>query len=326
MEKTAKVSPKDFFMWLGAMVALVISVTSIIALWFEYIDQLTNSVVASGYDPYSEGIRIAIACLIVMFPLYVFFTRLLNQDIRKHSEKEHLWVRRWLIFLALFISGLTIAIDLIVLINTFLSGEELTAAFLLKVLTVFVVVGGVFTYYLQDIRGIWRTKEKTARVIGVTVSLLIFISIFAGFFIMGTPHMQRLLRFDRDRISHLENIQYAVTDYYRNKQELPQTLEDLEDPLDMRFIESDPETGDAYTYRILETDLDENPKFEVCATFSTASPKLEEGIDISNWRIRELVQQNEQWYHEVGETCFEREVDPDKYQKESALPRPVIIN
>ena len=115
-----KVTPKDFFLWLGAMVALYVSVISLLTLYFQYINHLFPDALNYYVDPYSGAIRSAIASLIVITPLYIFLTRLLNKEIREHAEKKELWVRRWLIYITLFVAGITLAIDLIFLINTFL--------------------------------------------------------------------------------------------------------------------------------------------------------------------------------------------------------------
>ena len=60
-------------------------------------------------------------------------------------------IRKWLIYLTLFLSALVLIGDLVVLVNGLLQGE-LTTAFILKVVSVFVVIGGIFLYYLWDVR------------------------------------------------------------------------------------------------------------------------------------------------------------------------------
>ena len=126
------VTPKDFFLWVGATIALYVSTVSLLALWFAYIDRLLGAVPRYA-DPFSTGIRIAVASLVVIFPLFILLTRMVHTDIRKHAAKSELWIRKWLLMLTIFGAGITMVIDLIVLLNTFLGGEELTPAFLTKV-------------------------------------------------------------------------------------------------------------------------------------------------------------------------------------------------
>jgi hypothetical protein len=309
MENKQKVTPKDFFMWAGAMAALYVSIGSFVALLFEYIDRLAGDAAVLGYDPYSGGIQFAIASLVVIFPVYIALTRMLNQDIRRNPEKKELWVRRWLVFLAVFVAGIAMLVDLIVLINTFLGGEELTAAFLLKVLTVLLVAGGVFYYYLSDIQGKWDEQEGRSKMIGAGVAAVVLIAVVSGFFIMGSPYTQRQFNYDSTRIADLQNIQYQITDYFRTKQALPESLAELRDPLLGSYIPNDPETGEPYEYNALG-----GLTFELCATFSLPLPQVDlEKVSQDDWRVREILQNTENWAHDAGRTCFERTVDPDKY-------------
>jgi len=308
MPEKLNVTPKDFFLWAGAMVALYFSIGSFITLSFEYIERLVgvNSII--GYDPYSGAIRFAIASLIVLFPVFIIITRILQKDIRAVAAKSDLWVRRWLIVLTIFGSAIALIIDLIVLVNTFLGGEVLTAAFLLKVLTIFIVFGGVFYYYVQAIRGVWVKKEKLSKLIGAGVSAVIVIFIITGFFIMGSPASQREFRNDDQRINDLTNIQSQVTGYYRETERLPEALEDLKDPLVGGYINTDPVTGDDYEYA-KTGDL----TFELCAVFERALPELDETSSQSdNWRVQNLKENIENWSHEDGRTCFERTIDPER--------------
>jgi len=303
-----KTTPKDFFIWTGAMISLYVSVISLAVLLFEYIDRLAGDSAVLGYDPYSGGMRVAIANLLVIFPVYIVITHIINQDIRKNPDKKELKVRKWLVFLTIFVSGATLLIDLIVLINTFLGGEEMTASFLLKVLTILILNGGVFYYYLSDIRGKWERQEKMPSYIGLSVVGLVIISIVSGFFIMGSPYTQRLMRYDSDRIDNLDEIQYAVINYYRTKQSLPNSLDNLKDPLENVYIPTDPETSEDYEYNKIN-----EYTFELCATFSMPSTELPVGASSNDWKKRNIIKNLEKWGHKAERTCFKRKIDPEKY-------------
>ena len=308
MSEKAKVTPKDFFLWLGAMAALYFSLGSFIALSFEYIERLFGIGAIVGYDPFSGGIRFAIATLIVLFPVYLLLTRLLNQDIRKHPEKKDIWVRRWLVFLTVFGAGVALIIDVVVLLFTFLGGEELTVAFLLKVLTILILFGGVFYYYLQDIRGVWQQNEKKSEAIGVGVTAVVLIFVIAGFFVMGSPATQRALRNDSQRIQDLQALQSQVTEFYRDTERLPEDLDDLRDSVLGTFIPTDPKTGEQYEYQTTGA-----LTFELCATFALPLPEFKEvESPVNDFRIRELKQTAADWPHGEGRTCFEREIDPER--------------
>ena len=153
-----RVTPKDFFLWVGAMAALYASVVSFITLLFHYIDYAFPDPALESYyyaDPYSGPIRFAIASLIVLFPLFLVLMRLIRRDITREPLRAEIWIRRWVLYLTLFVAGITIAVDLITLINTFLGGD-LTTRFVLKILVVFLIVGAGFLHFLADLRGYWN--------------------------------------------------------------------------------------------------------------------------------------------------------------------------
>lgn len=308
MTEKPNVTPKDFFLWMGAMIALYLSVGSFVALLFEYIDRLVGKTAVVGYDPYSGGIQFAIASLIVIFPVYLALTRMLNQDIRRAPIKKELWVRRWLVFLAVFVAGVAMLIDLIVLITTFLGGKEMTSAFLLKIAVVLLVAAGVFYYYLSDIRGKWERQERLSKTIGVVVSVVVLLSVVSGFFIMGSPYTQRLLRYDHQRIADLQTLQSHVTNYYQTTKRLPDNLDELTDPLVGTYIPTDPSTGKDYEYRPTG-----ELSFELCATFDLPLPEFDtERADLSDFRVRELQKTAQEWPHGEGRTCFTRTIDPER--------------
>lgn len=307
-----KTTPKDFFLSIGAFAALYISAVSLLTLVFQYIDILFKDTLNTFYDPYSGAIRFSIASLVIIFPLYVYLTRLINQDIRLHPKKKEVGVRKWLIFLTLFVAGATIIIDLIVLINTFLGGEELTLAFILKVVSVLVVIGGVFIYYMHDLRGKWENSKSLSQTIGGIVSLLVLAAIVAGFFIIGSPQTQRLVRFDQDKINDLSSIQWQVVNFYQQKERLPDTLVELEDPLIGFILPQDSQTGKEYSYAKVE-----GLKFQLCAEFNKESRgnsmDTPQPVKVETSLRYGYGFEDENWVHGVGETCFERTIDPDKF-------------
>ncbi len=313
-----KTTPKDFFLWIGVIITLYISSISLLTLLFQYIDVLfEDSLKNAFYDPYSGAIRFAIASLIVIFPLYIYLTRLVNKEVRQNPEKKDIGVRKWLIFLTLFVAGVTIIIDLIVLINTFLGGEELTFGFILKVLSILVVIGGVFLYYFYDLKGKWETSKKLSQSIGAGVSVLVVAVIVLGFFIMGSPQSMRDIRFDQDKLRDLSNIQWQIINHYQQKEQLPNKLVDLEDPLVGYILPEDSQTGKAYGYEVMG-----ELTFKLCADFNKESREYEPtdtgGIAQQNVWSRSLEYRyaidDKNWSHGVGETCFERTIDPDTFQ------------
>ena len=234
LTKENKTTPKDFFLWLGVMVTLYLSTISLVVLLFEYINILFPDQLDSYRDPYSGAIRFSIANLIVAFPLYIYLMRKVNTIARKYPEKREIWVRKWIVVFSLFAAALAMVIDLIVLINFFLGGD-ITTRFTLKVLAVFVVLGGVFLYYLYDVKGYWQMNEAKSKVAGAVVSFVILVSVLSGFAIMGSPTTQRLIRFDQEKVYALSDIQWQVINHWQSKGSLPEELSAIEVDLEFRL-------------------------------------------------------------------------------------------
>lgn len=304
-----KTTPKDFFLYAGVMAMLYASVISLINLLFAYIDYTFPDVLNYGFDPYLSTIRWGMAFLFIIFPAFLVGTWYINKDIRANPEKENIGVRKWLTYLALFVAGVAILVDLSVLIYTFLGGE-ITARFALKVLAVLVVSGFGLSYYLLDLRGNIRQSQKLGRIFGGLAVILVIVSIVVGFFIVGSPATQRAYRLDQERVSDLQNIQWQIVNYWQQRQSFPKALADLNDPISNYFVPSDPETGEQYEYR-----LGEGLSFELCATFAKES----RGGNVAVERTKpvpargEFGLENEIWTHQSGEKCFKRIIDPKRY-------------
>ena len=306
-----KQTPKDFFLWAGAMIALYASVVAFISLYFNYINYAFPDPVRDGYyyynDPYQGGISYAMATLIVLTPVFLVLMRFIRRDIERDSSRRDIWIRRWALFLTLFVAGATIVIDLITLLYTFLSGGDLTAAFLLKVLVVLLVAAAGFMHFLADLWGFWVQYPNRAKMIGYGVGLLVVVSIVAGFFIVGTPGDARQQRLDDQRVQDLSSLQSQILSFYQQKQVLPGSLSQLEDPTLYYNIPVDPETGVPYEYK-KTADLG----FELCATFARESRANMQGYSVTE-PAQYGIKGDSKWNHSAGYVCFVRSIDPDFY-------------
>lgn len=301
MEKP-RTTPRDFFLWAGAMVSFYWSILAFIFLLFSYIDYVfPNALQYYPANPYESGISMQMASIIVLLPLYLVLIRVIAKDAAKDASRREIWVRRWALIFTLFVAGVAIAIDLITLLTSFLSGEALTTAFLLKVLIVLLVAAGVFMHFTADLKGYWATYPNRRRYVSVAVAVLAVASIVAGFFIVGTPREARLERFDAEKVAHLQQITSHITYYYQAKQALPKSLDDVGSSITFgEGVPVDPETGEAYVYRATGA-----RSFELCATFNAESRPSQTG------RVTMPVKgAPDNWDHAAGEVCFSRTIDP----------------
>src|SRR3990167_2238199 len=274
IETKIKTTPKDFFVFIGAMAVLYASAVSLINLLFEIINASFPDALHFSYDNFSSGMRWSIASLIIVFPVYIFLSRFINKDLAANFLKKNLGVRKWLTYLTLFIAGVTIITDLILLINTFLGGE-ITARFAFKILAVLIVAGTVFAYYLYDLKRDAGQKSSKIKLLVWAVSFAVLVSIIGGFFIMGSPFTLRMKRFDERRGNDLQNIQYQIVNFYKRKGNLPNSLNELKDPIAGFILPRDPNPASFVGYNpgvygyIKVSDL----SFKLCANFSLASDR-----------------------------------------------------
>lgn len=296
-------SPKHVFMYLLMIAMLYVSVVSFTTLIFEYINVLfpdpLNSYILGTYN----AIRSSSSALIVAFPVYLLMSWLLRREHARIPETKEMRSRKWLIYFTLFISAVTIIIDLVQLINNFYSGE-LTVPFTLKVLTVLIVAASVFGYYLWDLHKKKDELPKIKLIAGIS-SLIVLIAIIAGFFIAGTPQQQRQVRLDAERVNDLQRTQYYLVEYWQKKGTLPESLEDLKDDINNISPPKDPETNTAYVY-----EKTGDTTFKLCATFGAETPKTSEHASMAKPYYPDGTFINENWMHKKGYICFERHIDP----------------
>jgi hypothetical protein len=307
MEPTkARITPRDFFLWAGAMIALYWSAVSFIFLLFNYINVALPNPLLPAPDPYQGGMPYEMASLIVLVPLYVVLTHYIRRSIAIDPSRKDVWVRRWAIILTLFVAVATVAGDVITLLTTFFRGEELTTAFVLKVVIVLAVAGVGFLYFLKDLKGYWDDHRAGERTAAMSLGAVAVIAIIAGFFIVGTPYQARLMRFDNERVSDLQNIQYQVVSYWQRKQALPASLDALQDPISGYLAPVDPETGAPYEYAAAK-----GQSFELCATFDRADQNPSSAY--MGYPTAPGGMSADSWAHPAGRHCFERTIDPALY-------------
>src|SRR3989344_4689471 len=172
--------PRDVFLHLFAMVALYWSAIGFITLCWQYINHFFPDVLNYNYG-FNEAMRFALASWI------------LNKIYSKESQVRDSKVRKWLIYLTLFIASLVILGDLVFTVNTFLNGE-ITTRFILKALSVLVVAIAVFGYYLDDVRR--QEPSKMARTYAIITAVVVLVMVVGAFFIVGSPAKARQMQLD----------------------------------------------------------------------------------------------------------------------------------
>ena len=313
-----KNTPRDVFLHLLNIFAFYTSVISFIALSIQYIETIFPDPLNFYYTGMADAIRRSTSALVIAIPVFLLTSWLLSKVMGSIQEKKEFKLRKWLIYFTLFISAVTIIVDLIKFVYSFLSGE-LTIQFVLKVVVVLLVALAVFGYYIWDLRRKDRETSKVPKMLSWVISSIVLASVVAGFFIIGTPTAQRAKRFDEQRISDLQMLQSQIVSYWIRKESLPQDLSNLEDSISGFFVPKDPQTEASYVYKITDS-----LSFELCATFKTSSKDFGQnlrGAKLSYPYPYDSFQQN--WEYEPKETCFERTIDPELYKNNTQLKEPV---
>lgn len=300
--------PRDVFLHLFAMITLYWSSVSFISLLWQYINYFFPDPLSGKYNNQHLGsVRFAVSSLIIVFPLFILVSWQLNRIYKKEQGARDSRFRKWLIYLTLFIASLIIVGDLISIINAFLGGEIQTR-FILKALSLLVVAGVIFSYYLDDVR---RSEiSKSAKYFAWGTSLVVLVALVGVFFIIGSPTNARLAKLDQQRIDDLQNIQWQVVNFWQRKERLPQNLEELNDPIAGYSVPKDPETKNSYEYNIKD---EENLNFELCATFDLESKESSRIIPSPLYPPIHDGSFPQNWAHTAGRVCFERQIDRELY-------------
>jgi hypothetical protein len=147
-------SAREAFLYLVLFGTLYVSTYYLGSLIFDVINWAfpDPAVAFDGYNEFiRQQVRWAVSALIVAFPVFLYTSWLTGRAIGLDPTKRASKVRRWLTYWTLFVAASVLIGDVTTLVYNLLGGE-LTVRFVLKVLTVALIAGTAFTYYLHDLR------------------------------------------------------------------------------------------------------------------------------------------------------------------------------
>jgi energy-converting hydrogenase Eha subunit A len=148
-------SAREAFMYLVLFSTLYLSAYNLGSLVFHFINRAFPDPAAPGFpvvDYIREAIRWDASSLIVAFPVFVYTSLSTSRAIGLDPTKRTSKIRRWLTYSTLFVAAGVLIADFTTLVYNLLGGE-LTVRFVLKALTVGVLAGTAFGYYLWDLKG-----------------------------------------------------------------------------------------------------------------------------------------------------------------------------
>jgi hypothetical protein len=147
-------SAREAFLYLVLFGTLYTSAYYLGRLIFDIINLTFPDAAQEGanYATYvRQSMRWSISSLIVAFPVFLYLSWTTDREVARDPVKRASRVRRWLTYLTLFASACALIGDVTTVVYNALGGE-LTIRFVLKVVTVGLIAGTAFVYYLRDLR------------------------------------------------------------------------------------------------------------------------------------------------------------------------------
>ncbi|MFA6422247.1 MAG: DUF5671 domain-containing protein [Candidatus Buchananbacteria bacterium] len=242
-----------------------------------------NTFSGYGYDlSIQSGLRMGIASAIILLPVFLIIINVLHHQYKKGTLSHGSGINRWLTYLMLLVSALTVIGSLVALLVNFLNGEY-TVNIVLKIITVLVIALLIFGYFGYDLRRKEYAKRSMLSIIALILVLVFVIGSIAGaFFFMDSPKTSKLKRFDMTRSSDLSSLNGYIASKYMENKKLP----DINDSQVTSF--KDPETQKPYEYKVID-----DKQYELCANFAFAVTDTEKYPGSEDW-----------FNHLAGYQCF----------------------
>ncbi len=300
----AKVSGvRDVFMNIAMMLSLATAITSLVLLVETLVDTVLPDQFNCGCDMTSD-ITIHVATLIIAAAFFFYLTWKMRKEEAAvplhHTSKFH----QVMVYLALFLSGLTIAYSVIdILQSTLYYG--FTFAVVIKLALLVLIFGSVFGYYLSDIRNAGDlTHSKLAKASWWVIIAVMLGATIGAFIVVGSPSFQKGKRFDEIRLDALQSIKSDIDDTFSDSDmALPSKLSDMYSPDYMNML-LDPEYNQPYGYTVTGPGT-----YDLCATFSTSSDDY--AVKLNKVYGGNAKNYLDPWAHEAGYTCFHETVSTD---------------
>lgn len=293
MDERSKGGLGVLFFYVGAGIALLVSVVSGILAAFAIIDRLVSYETLTWYQLSSADMPMQAAFLLVSFVALVCVVWRMRGAVHEHQGTVWYTLCRTIIFIILTVSVVLVAVAVAVLFGGLFSGDMSLAGFLKSVFVVG-IGSAVFYYYRGVLRGVWRSKKKQERVFVVVVSAVVA-CVVVGAVVVFNPLARPALQKAHTTVSCLDHLDSHLKSMYFDEKKIPAgTLSG--DALsaisphyfnweeDCRAMDISYEQIDATNYRL-------------CASFEV----LPEGVSHKHYPYRFRVE-------EVGESCFEESV------------------
>ncbi len=291
---------KVAFLYCLSMIALGFLASGIGTALFSLIDKLLPQVGSGFYPMYNSGaLKYAISAVIVSGPLYFWLMYLLRRGLQLKEYLADSGPRRWLTYLLLLASSVTIVGSLVRILYNFLDGD-LTARFGLKALTVLILAGLIFGYYFYDLRNEAKEKDLFVRILLAVALVLTIGSLIISVVFGESPKVARAKRIDQQTIYMLDRVENAINTYYFTNKKAPADINELLGDANSGLIMADFENKDNQAK--VEYKLEAEDKFQLCVKFELATDEQQLENDYTGRR----------WQHKQGDNCFTKTIEASR--------------
>ena len=289
---------RDAFLYLLSFATLATWASALGSMIFRFIEYwFPDPVVSFQVYNLRNAVTWQLASSAVAFPIFLLVMRAILKEAQTQPERLESGVRKWLTYTSLLFTAGGVIGDLICFLNYFLTGE-LTVRFVLKSLTVLVICGAIFVYYLGSLR--WGTENDLNRArrqsfgFASAAAVVVVAAFCVGLGLAGSPSTQRHLEADQHRVRDLKAVAYSIHARFTpnaTSRTLPSSLAELVNHGISVAQQKDPETGEPYQYRPLN-----GASYELCAVFAAPTE-------------RNAMPADQFWQHGNGRTCFTRNAE-----------------
>lgn len=260
---------KYAFYYLLSLAALFFMSLSVGMIVFSVIDKSIADVLVNYSENVNGPLKFGISALLIAAPIFYLLSKLINSGLKKGDLDKESGIRRWLTYFILLISALILLGVFIGVINNFLSGE-LTSRFVLKALSVFLIAGVIFSYYLYEVkRDDFSSRNLVIKGFFFGSLVLVVAAFVSAWFFVESPKVARDRRLDQNVVNNIYALENAVNTYATNHGKLPDDLNQVKNEPGIFLNDKiliDPETRAAIEYQKISTST-----FQFCADFRTDS-------------------------------------------------------
>ena len=289
---------RDAFLYLLSVIALGTWTWSLGSLFYSIIDLYFPPVNGLGHPlPTRSSVSMEMAGILVAFPLYLLVMRGMAKAAASNPERLLSGVRKWLTYIALLIAAGILLGDVVAFLAWLLRGD-LTLRFVLQVITLLVLAGGVMRYYLTMLRD-EVPPDRHNRIFAALAAVAVVTGLSLGSTWTGSPIRQPAFARDERRLQDIAMITREVAQRWSRRDPsiefvMPQDLAgtaqgtplaaNISDPLTRRPYEYVPGSGMHYTLcAVFEEPTPggffadaawRHPKGKACFQFNAMEPTL----------------------------------------------------